>query len=134
MVKVCEVRNKNGEYKRETPIAVINAKDVEKPETLKNPKASCLIKMTNPSFEAFKLAFQDSESRVRLNSDVSEKFYSRIESLSITGGYLDGLHIDFSEHLNSVVVQVNPPCWNAFATLWNWSQLAKMLRSNIRKL
>lgn len=97
------ILNKNGEYKRETPIAVINSKDVEKPETLKKPEASCLIKMTNPSFEAFKLAFQDSESRVRLNSDVSEKFYSRIESLSITGGYLDGLHIDFSEHLNSVI-------------------------------
>lgn len=97
------VLNKNTAYKRETPIAVINAKDVEKPETLKNPKASCLIKMTKPSFEAFKLAFQDPKSRVRLNSDVSEKFYSRIESLSITGGYLNGLHIDFSEHLNSVI-------------------------------
>lgn len=97
------ILNKNTDYCRETPIAVINAKDVESPETLKNPKASCLIKMTTPSFEAFKLAFQDPDSRVRLNSDVAEKFYSRIESLSITGGYLDGLHIDFSEHLNSVI-------------------------------
>ena len=97
------ILNKNTEYQRETPIAVINAKDVEKPETLRNPKASCLIKMTKPSFEAFKLAFQDPESRVRFNSDVSEKFYSRIESLSIIGGYLDGLYIDFSEHLNSVI-------------------------------
>ncbi len=97
------ILNKNLGYQRETSIAVINAKDVEKPETLRNPKASCLIKMTKPSFEAFKLAFQDPESRVRLNSDVSEKFYSRIESLSISGGYLDALHIDFSEHLNSVI-------------------------------
>lgn len=97
------ILNKNADYKRETPIAVINAKDVEKPETLKTPKASCLIKMTKPSFEAFKLAFLDPESRVRLNSDVEEKYYSRIESLSVTGGYLDGLHIDFSEHLNSVI-------------------------------
>jgi len=95
--------NKNREYTRETPIAIINAKDVERPETLKNPKASCLIKMTKPGFEAFKLAFQDPESRVRLNSDVSEKYYSRIELLSITGGYLDGVHINFSEHLNSVI-------------------------------
>ncbi|NDY71471.1 DNA repair protein [Desulfobacter hydrogenophilus] len=95
--------NKNRDYTRETPIAIINAKDVEKPETLKNPKASCLIKMTKPGFEAFKLAFQDPESRVRLNSDISEKYYSRIESLSITGGYLDGVHINFSEHLNSVI-------------------------------
>ncbi|NCC61038.1 MAG: DNA repair protein [Verrucomicrobiae bacterium] len=97
------ILNKDLEYRRETLIAVINAKDVEQPETLKDPNASCLIKMTNPSFEAFKLAFQDPESRVRLNSDVSEKYYSRIESLKITGGYLDGLQIDFSEHLNAVI-------------------------------
>ncbi len=97
------ILNKNTAYKREKEIAILNAKDVEKPETLKKPEASCLIKMTKPSFEAFKLAFQDPESRVRLNSDVAEKFYSRIESLSITGGYLDGVAIDFSEHLNAVI-------------------------------
>lgn len=97
------ILNKDPAYQRKNPITVINAKDVEEPETLKHPNASCLIKMTHPSFEAFKLAFQDPESRVRLISDVSEKFYSCIESLSITGGYLDGLHIDFSEHLNSVI-------------------------------
>ncbi|MFC1853142.1 AAA family ATPase, partial [candidate division CSSED10-310 bacterium] len=95
--------NKTPEYNRKQPIAVINAKDVEKPETLKNNRASCLIKMTNPCFESFKLAFQDPESRVRLNSDVSETYYSRIESLKVTGGYLDGLHIEFSEHLNAVI-------------------------------
>ncbi len=97
------ILNKNSDYQREFSVAVLNAKDVETPETLKDPRASCLIKMTTPSFKAFKKAFQDPESRVRLNSDVSEKYYSRIESLSITGGYLDGLHIDFSEHLNSVI-------------------------------
>ena len=95
--------NKNPDYQRETPIAVINAKDVEKPETLKDPRASCLIKMTNPSFEAFKQAFQDPDSRVRLNSEVFEEYYSRIESVKITGGYLDEANIDFSEHLNTVI-------------------------------
>ncbi len=95
--------NKDSNYQRENPIAIINAKDVEKPETLSNPKASCLIKMTRPCFESFKLAFQDPESRVRLNSDISEKYYSRIESLKITGGYLDEVQIEFSEHLNAVI-------------------------------
>ena len=97
------ILNKNIDYKRETPIAIINAKDVEMPETLKDPKASCLIKMTNPGFEAFKLAFQDPDSRVRLNSDVSEQYYSQILSMNITNGYLDELNIDFSEHLNAVI-------------------------------
>lgn len=95
--------NKGSNYLRENSIAIINAKDVERPETLSEPTASCLIKMTTPSFESFKLAFQDPQSRVRLNSDVSEKYYSRIESMKVTGGYLDGVHIEFSEHLNAVI-------------------------------
>ncbi|MDQ1354491.1 MAG: hypothetical protein QG657_4800 [Acidobacteriota bacterium] len=95
--------NKNPDYKRKTPIAILNAKDVEKPETLKDTRASCLIKMTKPCFESFKQAFLDPGSRVRLNSDVPEKYYSRIEKVSFTGGYLDGVSIDFSEHLNTII-------------------------------
>ncbi len=95
--------NNTPEYQREHPIAVINAKDVAKPEDLANQRASCLIKMTKPCFESFKLAFQDPESRVRLNSDVAEKYYSRIEQLKVIGGYLDGVQIEFSEHLNAVI-------------------------------
>jgi ABC-type lipoprotein export system ATPase subunit len=95
--------NKNPDYKRKTPIAVLNAKDVERPETLKDPRASCLIKMTRPCFESFKQAFLDPESRVRLNSDVQGKYYSRIEKVSFTGGYLDGVSIDFSENLNTII-------------------------------
>jgi len=97
------ILNKEPAYIRAKKIAVINAKDIDKPETLKNPTATCLIKMTVPSFESFKLAFQDPESRVRLNSDIEERYYSRIESIKITGGYLDELYISFSEHLNSVI-------------------------------
>ncbi|MGI6639048.1 MAG: TrlF family AAA-like ATPase [Desulfobulbus sp.] len=95
--------NTNPAYKRDLPVGIINAKDVAVPEDLANPKSSCLIKMTTPCFASFKLAFQDPESRVRLNSDVSEKYYSRIERLKITGGYLDGVEIEFSEHLNAVI-------------------------------
>ena len=91
------------DYRRESPVAVINAKDVALPDDMANPNASCLIKMTKPCFESFKLAFQDPKSRVRLNSEVSEKYYSRIESLKVTGGYLDGIKIDFSAHLNAVI-------------------------------
>lgn len=88
------LQNKTPEYKRQSNIAIINAKDVERPQTLSDPKASCLIKMTRPCFESFKLAFHDPESRVRLNSDVAEKHYSCIESLKVTGGYLDGIQIE----------------------------------------
>ena len=95
--------NKEPGYKRERPIAILNAKDVEKPETLRSPTASCLIKMTEPCFESFQQAFLDPESRIRLNSDLTEKYYSQIEKVSFTGGYLDGVNIKFSEHLNAVI-------------------------------
>ena len=95
--------NKDVAYKRRIPMALINAKDVEEPETLRQVNASCLIKMTKPSFSAFKQAFHDPESRVRLNSDISEQFYSRLESVIFVGGYLDGVEIDFSEHLNTII-------------------------------
>jgi hypothetical protein len=95
--------NKDVAYKRKTPMALINAKDVEDPETLRKENASCLIKMTEPGFAAFKQAFHDPESRVRLNSDISEQYYSRLESVSFIGGYLDQVEIEFSEHLNTII-------------------------------
>jgi ABC-type lipoprotein export system ATPase subunit len=95
--------NKDVAYKRKTPMALINAKDVEDPETLRKENASCLIKMTEPSFAAFKQAFHDPESRVRLNSEITEQYYSRLESVRFIGGYLDGVAIEFSEHLNTII-------------------------------
>lgn len=97
------VLNKNSDYKREKLIALINAKDVAKPDDLLDPKASCLIKMTRPCFASFKMAFLDPDSRVRLNSDISEEYYSRLEGIRFNGGYLDEIDIRFSEHLNTVI-------------------------------
>lgn len=95
--------NKNPDYKRDKNIAIINAKDIEDPETLRKENATCLVKMSTPSFSSFKLAFSDSESRVRLNSDVKEKYYSRVESVRFVGGFLDGIDIKYSEHLNALI-------------------------------
>ena len=95
--------NKNPDYKREKNIAIINAKDIEDPETLRKENATCLVKMSKPCFASFKHAFSDSESRVRLNSDIKEKYYSRIESVRFVGGFLDGIHINYSEHLNALI-------------------------------
>ena len=95
--------NKDPQYDRKKSIGIINAKDVALPEDLRNPKASCLIKMTKPCFNSFKQAFLDPESRVRLNSDVLDKHYTQIEAVKFTGGYLDGVEIEFSEHLNAII-------------------------------
>ena len=95
--------NKDDSYRRERPVAAINAKDVAKPDDLEQPSATCLIKMTRPNFAAFKVAFLDPESRIRLNSQEPEVTAGEIVSMSISGGYLDGVEINFSRHLNTVI-------------------------------
>lgn len=97
------ISNKNPDYLRARQISVINAKDVAKPQDLADASASTFIKMTRPCFAAFLVAFKDPESRVRLGHQMMERFYSRIESLRIEGGYLDGLAVSFSRHLNTVI-------------------------------
>lgn len=98
------IENKNPGYKREKPVAIINAKDIDKPETLSDPSASCLVKMTRPDFEAFKQAFHDPESRIRLNHDIPAQPYSVINSIQWEGaGFFEEYTLCFSENLNAVV-------------------------------
>ena len=96
------VLNKNPDYHRVHRIACLNAKDVCKPDDLKDPSATTWIKMTRPSFEGFATAFKDPDSRIRLGP-LPESHYSRIESVRFFGGYLDGIAIELSAHLNAVI-------------------------------
>lgn len=59
--------------------------------------------MTRPNFAAFKVAFLDPESRIRLNSQQVESPIGKVLRMTITGGYLDGVRVDFSDHLNTVI-------------------------------
>ena len=83
--------NKDDSYRRERPVAAINAKDVAKPEDLDQPSATCLIKMTRPTFAAFKVAFLDPGSRVRLNSQQAQSPVGKVVRMTVAGGYLDGV-------------------------------------------
>lgn len=97
------VENTDPNYKRERPIIVINAKDVAKPEDLSDPAATCWIKMTRPTFDAFKVAFLDPESRIRLKADMKTAPHGAIREMQVQRGYLDGLSLELSEHLNAVI-------------------------------
>lgn len=97
------VLNTDPNWRRERPIAIINAKDVTKPSDLDEDGATCWIKMTKPTFDAFKVAFLDPESRIRLNSQKPEETAGEIVWMTISGGYLDGVEIFFSRHLNTVI-------------------------------
>jgi len=96
------VLNKDPAYHRKHHIALLNAKDVARPKDIADPHASCWVKMTQPNFESFITAFKDPGSRIRLGAP-PEAHYSRLENLRFHGGYLDGIHIALSEHLNAVI-------------------------------
>ena len=95
--------NKDPNYRRQRVMAAINAGDVARPEQIKKDNASCLVRMTKPCFTSFKQAFLDAESRVRLNSDQPEHYASAIKRIKFIGGYLDGMNIKLSGHLNAIV-------------------------------
>jgi len=96
-------KNQDPAYQRDAEMAFINAKDVARPDDLRDPSASCYIKMTSPTFASFVTAFKDPESRVRLHHQMAEKHYSRIENMTVRGGYLDEVTIELSDHLNTAI-------------------------------
>jgi DNA repair ATPase RecN len=101
------VKNKNPQFERKHPagvnqaVAVINAKDVERVETLEHPRASCQLKMSAISTEGMRQAFLDPDSRIRLGAD--EPAANRppeLVAMTWEGGFLDGKTIRFNPNLN----------------------------------
>ena len=103
------VENKNPDYLRthnagdNLAVAVVNAKDVTKPEDLADPSATCLIKMSEVTIEGLRQAFLDPDSRIRLNSDPEMVEHTELLSLEWVGGFLGGAVIDFNPNLNVLV-------------------------------
>lgn len=98
------LENKNPEYVRERPIAVLNCQDVCGPEDLAKPGTTCYVKMTAPTIEGLRQAFLDPGSRVRLVSDPAPE--DHIEFLGITWeteGFLRGCRLPFNENLNVLI-------------------------------
>lgn len=103
------VRNKDPDHQRShasgenLAVAVVNAKDVESPETLDDPAASCWIKMSEVGVEGLRQAFLDPDSRIRLNSDPVPSGHMEFMTLSWEGGFLDGAAINFNSDLNVII-------------------------------
>lgn len=95
--------NKDINYKRDRPVAIINAQDTNGPDDLKKDTSSCLIKMSEISIEGLRQAFLDSESRVRLLSDSKPEPHSEILAIAWEGGFLDGVSIHLNENLNVLI-------------------------------
>ncbi len=103
------VENKNPDYKREVmrghrlAIAVVNAKDIEKPEDLSDPVATTWIKMAKLSIDGLKQAFLDPDSRIRLNTDDVPGPHVFLEAIEWEGGFLDGVRAHLNENLNVLI-------------------------------
>lgn len=104
------VQNKDPNYRRGHPadeelaVAVVNAKDVAKPEDLADISSSCMIKMSEVGIEGLRQAFMDPLSRIRLNSQLGDvPKHPELVALSWQGGFLDGVTIPLNSNLNVLV-------------------------------
>jgi DNA repair ATPase RecN len=92
-----------GDYKREQPIAILNARDVCSPEDLLEPGAWTWMKMTVVAIDGLRQAVLDPESRIRLSSAPVPEEHTEFVALAWQGGFLDGVGIRFSENLNVLI-------------------------------
>ena len=97
------LRNKDAQHKRDRSSAILNASDVSDPEDLKKDGASCFIKMSTVSVEAFRQAFLDPDSRVRLHSDLKPEPHAEFLAMTWEGGFLRDTAVHFNENLNVLV-------------------------------
>jgi PHP family Zn ribbon phosphoesterase len=106
------VENKNPDYRRDDPadeslaVAVVNARDVSKPEDLEDPCASCLIKMSNVGVDGLRQAFLDPGSRIRPNpktAPAATDGHAELLAIAWEGGFLDGAMLRFNPNLNVLV-------------------------------
>lgn len=98
------IENKNPDYQREHPVAVLNCQDVCGPNDLATRGTWCFVKMSQPSIEGLRQAFLDPGSRIRLTSDPEPQ--QHIEFLGMwwqTEGFLRGARVRFNENLNVLI-------------------------------
>ena len=97
------LENRNADYRRNRIPAILNASDVNDPEDLKKDSASCFIKMSDVSVEAFRQAFLDPTSRIRLHSDPQPEPHAEFLAMTWEGGFLCNTAVHLNENLNVLV-------------------------------
>ena len=97
------LENKDAQHRRDRIPAILNASDVNDPEGLKKNGASCFIKMSTVSVEAFRQAFLDPDSRIRLHSDPNPEPHAELLGMTWEGGFLRDTAVHLNENLNVLV-------------------------------
>ncbi|MCG7949177.1 MAG: AAA family ATPase [Candidatus Thiodiazotropha taylori] len=97
------ITNTDAATKREWPIALINARDIDDPDQFEIDGAYTSIKMSEASIEGLRQAFLDHDSRIRLISDTEPKSHPEIIAISWNGSLLDEQCIRLNSGLNVLV-------------------------------
>ena len=106
------VENRNVDYRRAhapengIALAVVNAKDIVKPEHLDVSSATCWIKMQDVTIDGLRQAFLDPGSRVRLNPKEGRfepDEHMEIVTVGWEGGFLDGVAVHLNPNLNVLI-------------------------------
>lgn len=96
-------KNKNPDYRRDRPVAFLNAADISRPDDFAKESSSCLVKMTEISIEGLKQAFLDAEGRIRLSSDGTLEDYTRLVAVSWDRGLFSDQSIALNTGLNVLI-------------------------------
>lgn len=97
------LENTNPEHRREQPVAILNAQDVDDPADIAQAGVTTWIKMSKVSVEGLRQAFLDPGSRIRLNTDPVPEAHAEFVAVSWQGGFLDGVGLHFNENLNVLI-------------------------------
>lgn len=92
-----------GDYRREHPIAVINAADICAPKDIGASGAWTWIKMTELTIDGLRQAVLDPNSRIRLASTPVPDEHTEFVAMAWEGGFLDQITLHFSENLNVLI-------------------------------
>lgn len=97
------LENRDTNYKRHHPPAVVNATDVSAAEDFAHPRTWCEIKMSEVSIAGLRQAFLDPESRVRITGDPEPIERTELVAVRWDGGFLDGVTLPLNDNLNVLV-------------------------------
>jgi ABC-type lipoprotein export system ATPase subunit len=95
--------NKDVNYRRKHPVALVNAGDVSDPANAGDDDKSCFIKMAEVTVEGLRQAFLDPASRIRITGDAEHTAHVELIAASWQGGLLDGVTLRFNENLNVLI-------------------------------
>lgn len=96
------LNNTDPQYHRTHPLAVIFAADVAGTDDAVKECATTWLKMASPTARGIDLAYRSHDTRVS-NTDPRSDDHLTIQSISWTGGFLDGVNLSFNQDLNVLI-------------------------------